>query len=268
MAVRDGAGAAPDSGEGDGVGAVAAELRDVAGSAAADSGVAPAGGDGAVGSAGAVGVGTDPVAPAPSGAGDASAVPPESAGKAHGNSSSTVTLVNSGDTRMYPATATITANGVPTTATGSQCRHTQRCQPARYPKAPIAATPTTTAATMYHRYGYRSAASLSNSPKNSPIPVSSTPQRSARTLAPPLRDTPRCQLDEFNSRAVRSFSCCDPQAEPGGRRGPVARLALLVASHVVNDIHSRHEWIDSRLVGRSPNDVSVMHPFVRGIPER
>ena len=248
MAVRVGAcGAASESVPGDAVGRAAST-------------------DAGVGSAG--GVGTTAVSPAPSGAGDASAVPPEAAGNVHGSSSSTVTFVNSGDTSVYPANATTTTTGVPTTATGSRRRQTQRCQPTRYPKAPNAASPTTTTATMYHRYGYRSAASLSSSPKNSPIPVSSTPQRSARMLAPPLRDTPRCQLDESSSRAVRATSCCDPQAEPGAAVVRLRDWLFLVASHVVNDIHSRHEWIDSRLVGRSPNDVYVMHPFVRGITER
>ena len=101
--------------------------------AAVDSGVVSAGGGGDIGAGGAVDGATTAVGPASSGVGGASPLPCVLSGiaRANGNSSSTVTLVKRGDRRVYPANAATTSNGVPTAATGSLCRHAQRCQPPR-----------------------------------------------------------------------------------------------------------------------------------------
>ena len=93
VAVRVGACIPPESGAAEGVGSAAAVV---------DSGVVAAGGGGDVGAGGAVGVGTAAVSPAPSGVDGAAPLSPvlSEVAKANGNSSSTVTFVNSGDTRM------------------------------------------------------------------------------------------------------------------------------------------------------------------------
>ena len=101
--------------------------------ATVDSGVVSAGGGGDVGAGVAVDGGTTAVVPASSGVEGASPIPSvlSEIAKANGSSSSTVTLVNSGDPRLYAKNAVPTTSGVPTAATGILCRHAQRYQPPR-----------------------------------------------------------------------------------------------------------------------------------------
>ena len=163
-----------------------------------------------------------PASPAASGVGVAAA----RSAKANGSSSSTVTSVNSGDTRMYPTTARTTATiGVAMAATGSRCRHTHRCQPTRYPKAPSRRK------RNEHRRRRCTTCTGTGPPLISPglqrIHPSwspSAPLMVSQESATPLRGTPRYRLDEFGRRGVPSTTCQTARTGARHRFRPGARL--------------------------------------------